>query len=121
MADRLIGGARTAPVNALMVHQPPTSAVLMGTANPPAWLVSWVHMHKQVGTTVVFHDDRSWTVGMQEGTAGPTRSAPAPWPDQELLSQPRLVNLLLVCCHVVQRVSHGLTPLGSDQPVPPFS
>jgi hypothetical protein len=40
---------------------------------------------------------------------------------QELLSQLLLVDLLLVCCHVVQRVCYGLAPLGSDQPVPPFS
>jgi hypothetical protein len=39
-----------------------------------------------------------------------------------LLIQHRLGRLLLLCCcHVVQRVSHGLAPLGSDQPVPPFS
>ena len=40
-----------------------------------------------------------------------------------LLIQRRLGQLLLLlcCCHVVDRVSHGLSPLGSDQPVPPFS
>jgi len=41
---------------------------------------------------------------------------------QELLGQLLLVQLLLIrCCHISQRVSHGLSPLGSDQPVPPFS
>ena len=39
---------------------------------------------------------------------------------QELLSQLFLVEVLMRCCHRLQRLSHGLTPLGSDQPVPPF-
>jgi hypothetical protein len=40
---------------------------------------------------------------------------------QKLLGQLLLVDLLVRCCHRLQRVSHGLSPLGSDQPVPPFS
>jgi hypothetical protein len=48
-----------------------------------------------------------------------------PGPRDQLLGHALLIQLgrllLLRCCHVVQRVSHGLVPLGSDQPVPPFS
>jgi hypothetical protein len=36
---------------------------------------------------------------------------------QALLIEYRLDRLMLLCCcHVVDRVSHGLAPLGSDQP-----
>ena len=47
-------------------------------------------------------------LGLRQQLLAPAAAGPAP---------PRQ---LLVCCHVVQRVSHGLSPLGSDQPVPPF-
>ena len=45
----------------------------MSTPNPPARLVLWGHFHSQSGPTVIMHDDGSWTVGMQEGTAGGVR------------------------------------------------
>ena len=33
----------------------------------------WGHFHCQSGPTVITHDDGSWTVGMQQGTAGGVR------------------------------------------------
>ncbi len=45
----------------------------MTAADPPARLVLWGHFHQQAGPTVVTHADGSWTVGMQEGTAGGVR------------------------------------------------
>ena len=45
----------------------------MDAANPPARLVLWGHFHAQSGPTVISHDDGSWTVGMQQGTAGGVR------------------------------------------------
>ena len=44
-----------------------------GHPDPPARLVLWGHFHAEVGPTVVSHDDGSWTVGMQQGTAGGVR------------------------------------------------
>jgi hypothetical protein len=73
LAQRLIGVARTRGVDALLVHQPAASVVVMTSPNPPARLVLWGHFHSQAGPTVVRHDDGSWTVGMQQGTAGGIR------------------------------------------------
>ncbi|WP_375423368.1 metallophosphoesterase [uncultured Friedmanniella sp.] len=70
MATRLMGVAGARPVDVLLVHQPAASVVVMTAPNPPARLVAWGHFHLQAGPTVVLHDDGSWTVGMQEGTAG---------------------------------------------------
>jgi hypothetical protein len=73
MADRLLRAAGDRPVDALLVHQPAASVVLMTAPNPPARLVVWGHFHSQASPSVVYHDDGSWTVGMQEGTAGGVR------------------------------------------------
>lgn len=70
LGTRLIGAAGTRPVDVLLVHQPAASVVLITTPNPPARLIAWGHFHSQAGPTVVTHTDGSWTVGMQEGTAG---------------------------------------------------
>ncbi len=70
MAARLISAAGARPVDVLLVHQPATSVVLMSAADPPARLIAWGHFHSQSGPTVLTHSDGSWTVGMQEGTAG---------------------------------------------------
>jgi len=73
MAVRLLGAARTRPVDALLVHQPAAATVLMADPAPPARLVLWGHLHRELGPKVVTHEDGSWTVGMQEGTAGGVR------------------------------------------------
>ena len=73
MSQRLIGLARNKRSDVLLVHQPAAAQVIMGTRNPPAQLVLWGHYHVQSGPKVVLHDDGSWTVGMQEGTAGGVR------------------------------------------------
>jgi hypothetical protein len=70
LGQRMVQTARTRPVDALLVHQPPASAEIMNAQDPPAALVLWGHMHAQVGPTVVPHADGSWTVGMQQGTSG---------------------------------------------------
>jgi hypothetical protein len=73
LATRLLDVARGRPTDVLMMHQPAASTVVMTTPNPPARLVLWGHFHAQVGPTVITHDDGSWTVGMQQGTAGGVR------------------------------------------------
>jgi hypothetical protein len=45
----------------------------MDASTPPAELVLWGHYHAQSGPEVIMHEDGSWTVGMQEGTAGGVR------------------------------------------------
>ena len=73
MAQRLIDVARDKPTNVLLVHQPVAARVIMNSSNPPAPLVLWGHYHAQSGPRVIMHDDGSWTVGMQQGTAGGVR------------------------------------------------
>jgi predicted phosphodiesterase len=73
MAQRLIDVARDKHTDVLLVHQPVAARVIMNTPNPPAPLVLWGHYHAQAGPRVIMHDDGSWTVGMQEGTAGGVR------------------------------------------------
>jgi len=73
MAQRLVGVAATRRTDVILVHQPAAANVVMATPNLPARLVLWGHFHRQVGPTVITHDDGSWTVGMQEGTAGGVR------------------------------------------------
>ena len=70
LGQRLVQTARARPVDAILVHQPTAAAEIMKAPDPPAALVLWGHMHAQVGPTVVRHADGSWTVGMQQGTAG---------------------------------------------------
>jgi predicted phosphodiesterase len=73
MAQRLVDLARAKHTDVLLVHQPVAARVIMNAANPPASLVLWGHYHAQSGPRVIMHEDGSWTVGMQEGTAGGVR------------------------------------------------
>ena len=70
---RMLQAAAARPVDVLMVHQPAASVVLMTAADPGARLVTWGHFHTGSEPTVVPHADGSWTVGMQQGTAGGVR------------------------------------------------
>jgi predicted phosphodiesterase len=73
MAQRLVDLARAKHTDVLLVHQPVAARVIMNSANPPTSLVLWGHYHAQSGPRVITHEDGSWTVGMQEGTAGGVR------------------------------------------------
>ena len=73
LGTRLLQAGRARSVDTVLVHQPTAAAVLMDAPDPPARLVLWGHLHSQVGPRVVYHEDGSWTVGMQEGTAGGVR------------------------------------------------
>ena len=73
MAQRLIDIARDKHTDVLQVHQPVAARVIMNAPNPPTPLVLWGHYHAQSGPRVIMHDDGSWTVGMQQGTAGGVR------------------------------------------------
>jgi predicted phosphodiesterase len=73
MAQRLVDVARDNHTDVLLVHQPVAARVIMNAPNPPATLVLWGHYHAQSGPRVITHDDGSWTVGMQQGTAGGVR------------------------------------------------
>lgn len=67
VADRAPG------VDVLSLHQPIATVPVMLAEDPPARLVLWGHYHAQAGPTVINHVDGSWTVGMQQGTAGGVR------------------------------------------------
>ena len=73
LGQRMVDVARGRRADVITVHQPAASAMIMSTPNPPARLVLWGHFHAQSGPTVIMHDDGSWTVGMQQGTAGGVR------------------------------------------------
>jgi predicted phosphodiesterase len=73
LAERLVSLADGRQVDVIMVHQPVASKVIMNTPNPPARLVLWGHFHAEQGPSVIMHEDGSWTVGMQQGTAGGVR------------------------------------------------
>lgn len=73
MAARLVGVADNRRSDVLLVHQPAAARVIMDTPNLPGRLVLWGHYHVASGPQVIMHDDGSWTVGMQEGTAGGVR------------------------------------------------
>jgi predicted phosphodiesterase len=73
LAQRLVDLARDKHTDVLLVHQPVAARVIMSAPNPPASLVLWGHYHAQSGPQVIMHEDGSWTVGMQEGTAGGVR------------------------------------------------
>jgi predicted phosphodiesterase len=73
MAARLVAVADNKRSDVLLVHQPAAARVIMDTPNLPARLVLWGHYHAESGPQVIMHDDGSWTVGMQEGTAGGVR------------------------------------------------
>ncbi len=73
LGQRMVDVARSRGADVIVLHQPAASTVVMDTPDPPARLVLWGHFHAEVGPTVVSHDDGSWTVGMQQGTAGGVR------------------------------------------------
>ena len=73
MAQRLVDVARGRQTDVIMVHQPAPRRGGDGDPELAARLVLWGHFHAEVGPTVVTHDDGSWTVGMQQGTAGGVR------------------------------------------------
>jgi predicted phosphodiesterase len=73
MAQRLVDLARGRQADVLVVHQPVAARVIMAAPNPPVSLVLWGHYHAQSGPRVIMHEDGSWTVGMQQGTAGGVR------------------------------------------------
>jgi hypothetical protein len=73
MAQRLVDIARDKHTDVLMVHQPVAARVIMDAPKPPVALVLWGHYHDESGPRVIMHDDGSWTVGMQQGTAGGVR------------------------------------------------
>jgi len=73
LGQRMVETAQGEEVDVLLVHQPAASVVVMTTPDPPARLVAWGHFHSEDGPSVVYHEDGSWTVGMQQGTAGGVR------------------------------------------------
>jgi hypothetical protein len=73
LGERLVGVALSKRTDVILVHQPLAADVIMRATDPPVRLVLWGHMHAQAGPFVVTHADGSWTVGMQEGTAGGVR------------------------------------------------
>lgn len=70
MGHRMVKTARGRDVDVIMAHQPRATAPVIKTKNPPAKLVAWGHLHEEKGPKVIHHDDGSWTVAMQMGTAG---------------------------------------------------
>lgn len=70
LGERLAKTAEDQDVDVLLVHQPAASVVIADRPNPPAKLILWGHFHSQSGPNVIPHDDGSWTVALQAGTAG---------------------------------------------------
>lgn len=73
VAERLVEVAAGRRVDVILVHKPEAAAVIMKTPDAPARLVLWGHLHAEEGPAVIMHQDGSWTVGMQQGTAGGVR------------------------------------------------
>lgn len=70
LGQRMLDQAAGKDVDVLLVHQPTASVVIANAPNPPAKLIMWGHYHAQAGPNVIAHDDGSWTVALQAGTAG---------------------------------------------------
>lgn len=70
MGKRMIQTAKGRNIDVIMMHQPRATEPVIDEPNPPAKLVAWGHMHSQDGPKVIYHDDGSWTVAIQMGTAG---------------------------------------------------
>jgi hypothetical protein len=74
MGDRLLGVARSRPadqrVGVLSVHQPRAAQPIVDAEDPPVDLLTWGHLHAEIGPQVKWHADGSWTVALQMGTAG---------------------------------------------------
>ncbi|MDF2745875.1 MAG: hypothetical protein K0S98_159 [Propionibacteriaceae bacterium] len=73
VAERLVEVAAGRRVDVILVHKPEAAAVIMNTPDAPARLVLWGHLHAEEGPAVIMHEDGSWTVGMQQATAGGVR------------------------------------------------
>lgn len=70
MADRLLDVAGDSGVDVMLVHQPAAAKVITAVPDPPMKLLMWGHFHNELGPDVVQHEDGSWTVALQAGTAG---------------------------------------------------
>jgi hypothetical protein len=70
LGERMRQVATGRNVDVLLVHQPAAARMITESPNPPAKLIAWGHMHSQAGPQVILHDDGSWTVAIQLGTAG---------------------------------------------------
>lgn len=70
MGERMVKTATGRNADVIMMHQPRATAPVIHRKNPPARLVTWGHLHEEEGPKVIYHDDGSWTVAMQMGTAG---------------------------------------------------
>ena len=70
MAARLLGVADDSDVDVMLVHQPAAAKVITAQPDPPMKLLMWGHFHTELGPDVIQHQDGSWTVAMQAGTAG---------------------------------------------------
>lgn len=70
MAARLLGVAADSDVDVMLVHQPAAAKVITAEPDPPMKLLMWGHFHKEDGPDVIQHEDGSWTVALQAGTAG---------------------------------------------------
>lgn len=70
MGNRMIKTAAGGNVDVIMMHQPRATAPVIDEKNPPSKLVAWGHLHDEKGPKVIHHEDGSWTVAMQMGTAG---------------------------------------------------
>ncbi len=74
MGRRLADVARAqGGVDVVAVHQPLAAREVIAQPDPAAALVIWGHFHSEQGPTVVTHGDGTWTVAMQQGTAGGVR------------------------------------------------
>jgi hypothetical protein len=73
LGERMARVAGADGVEVIVVHQPDAAAAALAESNPPARLVIWGHLHTELGPTVIRHTDGSWTVVMQQGTAGGVR------------------------------------------------
>lgn len=70
LGKRMIDTAAGRNVDVIAVHQPAAGQVVVAAKNPPTKLITWGHMHFQEGPQVIMHEDGSWTVALQLGTAG---------------------------------------------------
>lgn len=70
MGKRMVKTAIGRNVDVIMLHQPRAARVVAEQPNPPTKLIVWGHIHSQEGPQVILHDDGSWTVTLQLGTAG---------------------------------------------------
>lgn len=70
LGQRMVSLARGRTTDVILVHQPAASIEIRAVPDPPARLVLWGHFHSQAGPEIIMHADGSWTVGMQQGTAG---------------------------------------------------